>query len=499
MMDFIESQKIMFDALMDIYDEENYLRELKHKSSQIIQVIEQIFGDEAKNFELVYKNSIQKGKYYKIESRIKKAASLREKFYRRNIGLELIRDLDLNPENIHYKATRKKVRQAYNLLDDVIGIRIVTELKADSMSALSLLENRLSMFNQGGIFFQTDLKSQPTIMDNGLEIIKIKGIFEDKNAFELQIKSKIDSAWGDIDHKLFYKDYKSSPIKDGLQVSMNNIGELLNHIEKFLFDLRETNNEVVDKAYNQVLVDHLFEVVSPDIDDKLHIKYDFKRILEPVLFFCHDLHLEDEIGPLNYDYFESVTDFTAFQTYASIRKYNFDYVLLETIFVNCLVKVEGLDQGTIDYDHVLKHYFVVLSKYCEKRIREQEAKLERNYYKNIYRKMMLLLGHLNNPSILFDDGIYRRIWLIDKMIVDIIVEHDLHQEARLVSDVFTIFAFSKGQKVTNIIYSDEVDYIEILTKVKRQVEAMDNPGLLTFFNQVILQIAKDIELKEDLW
>jgi len=497
-MDFIDSQKIMFDALMDIYDEENYLRELAYKTSQIIEVLEQIFDDEAKNFELVYKNSIQNGKYYKIESRIKKAESLREKFYRRNIGLELIRELGLTPENINFKATRKKIRQSYNMLDDVIGIRIVTELKADSMSALSLIENRMSLFNQGGIFFKTDFKGQPEVMDNGLEIIKLKGVFEEKNAFELQIKSKIDAAWGDIDHKLFYKDYNSSPVKDGLQVSMNNIGELLHHIEKFLFDLRETNNEVEDKSINQILVEHLFEVVSPDIDNKLRINYDFKRILEPVLFFADELRVGDEIGALNYDYFETVTDFTEFPSYESIRKCNFDYVLIETIFVNCLMKVEYPENRTIDFTNELKHYFIVLSKFCEKKIREMEVKLEPDYYRSIYRKMMLLLGHLDNPKVLFDYNTYRKIWLIDKIIIDIIVENEMDQEGHHVSDIFTLFTFASGKLVKESSYKSDVDYIGILTKVKRQVEAMDNQELLKFFNQVLLKVAKDIESKEDL-
>lgn len=495
-MDFIDNQKIIFDALMNIYDEENYLRELDHKRSQIIAVLEQIFKDEAKNFDLIYRNSIQNGRYYKIESRIKKADSLREKFYRRNIGLELIRELGLTTENVGYKAMRKRIRQAYNLLDDVIGIRIVTELKADSLSALSLIENRISVFNQGGIFFSSDLSAQPVVMDNGMEIIKLKGIFEDKNAFELQIKSKIDAAWGDIDHKLFYKDYKSSPVKDGLQVSMNNIGELLNHIEKFLFDLRETNNASVDSDYNPVLVECLFDEVSPEIDKKLNIKYDFKRILDPVLFFCREFDIEASIGPLNFLCFEEITDFTEFRGYEAIRKYNFDFVLLETIFITCVLKTDYQEGDTIDYSSVLKHYFVVLSQYNEKMIREKENRLEYEYYRKIHRKMMLLMTHLDNPSILFDHETYRKIRLIDKILIDVVVESESVNDVNNISDVFTVFAFTNGHRLKDVTYNEEEDYIEILTKVKHQVEAMENPELLAFYNQVILRIAKDIESKE---
>lgn len=494
-MDFIDNQKALFDALIDIYDDENYLRELDYKKRQIIGVFEQIFEEEAMNFDLVYKNQIQNGKYYKIESRIKKSDSLREKFYRRNIGLNLIRSLDLNRENVEHKAMRKRIRAAYCLLDDVIGIRIVTELKADCISALNLIENRISVFNQGGIFFQTDFATQPTIMDNGLEIIKLKGIYGDKNAFELQIKSKIDSAWGDIDHKLFYKDYNSSNVKDSLQVSMNNIGELLNQLEKFLYDLRETNNEIEDKDYDQHLVEYLFEHTSPEINRKLNITYDFKRILEPVLFFCKDLGVVEAIDPIDFSYFEAVSDFEGFPAYEAIRKFNFDYVLLETIFMNCVMKVEEHDKDHVDYNRVLKHYFVVLSQYMALKIRENEPILEASYYKAIYKKMMQLMAIVEDPSILFDYSVYRKIRLVDKIIIDVIVENELEISADKISEIFTVFSFSDGQRIAHYSFKDDEDYIDILTKVKHQVEAMENPELLKFFNRVILRIAKAIDAK----
>lgn len=495
-MDFIDNQKILFDALIDIYDEENFLREIDYKKRQIIQVFEQVFDEEAVNFDLVYKNSLQNGKYYKIESRIKKADSLREKFYRRNIGLELIRSLELTSENIEHKAMRKKIRQSYCLLDDVIGIRIVTELKADCNSALNLIKNRISLFNQGGIFFKTDFETQPSIMDNGLEIIKLKGIYGDKNAFELQIKSKIDSAWGDIDHKLFYKDYNSSNVKDSLQVSMNNIGELLNQLEKFLYDLRETNNEIDDRDYDQALVDYLFDYTSVEINKKLNITYDFKRILDPVLFFCKDLNVGTDMDALDFSYFEAVSDFDSFPAYKAIRKYNFDYVLLETVFANYVMKVEDHEPKDVDYDRLLKHYFVLLSKYNEKKIRENEPKLEHDYYKVIYKKMMQLMSHVEDPMVLFNYGVYKKIRLIDKIIIDVIVENEMTLNADKISEIFTIFAFDKGHRIGRFSYDEDEDYIDILTKVKHQVEAMDHPDLLKFFNQVILSIAKDIDQRE---
>lgn len=497
-MGFIDHQKELFDQLIELYNDQSFLDKLAYKRERILSVFEQIFDEEASNFKLVYNDSIQKGKYYKIESRIKKADSLREKFYRRNIGLELIRDLKLNEENIQEKNVQRKIHERYNLLDDIIGIRIVTELKADCISALSLIENRISLFNQGGIFFSTDFRTQPTKMENGLEIIKLKGVYGGKNAFELQIKSKIDSAWGDMDHKLFYKNYSSTPIKDTLQVSMNNIGELLNHIEKFLYDLRETNNKEDESIYDQRLVDYLFEVIGPEIDRKLEIRYDLKRILDPILFFCTELNLSENMGSIDFSYFEKVRDFSEYRAYRVIRKYNFDYVLLETLFFNCLVTAQYQETLEIDYKQELKHYFVLLSKYLEKKIKDSDVKLEKNYYKVIFKKMMTLLNHVEDPGILLDHGIYKKLRLIDKIIIDVIVENELDVKPSSISDLFTLFAFTKGKRIKNFVYDDDEDYIAILTKVKQQVEAMEQLDLLNFFNQVILNIAKDIEMKEGL-
>lgn len=497
-MDFIDNQKVMFDDLIDIYSDDHFLNKIEFKRDQIISVFEQIFADEAENFKLVYNNSIQNGKYYKIESRIKKADSLREKFYRRNIGLELIRDLSLTRDNIHNKGKIHLIKERYSLLDDIIGIRIITELKADCLSALSLIENRVSLFNQSGIFFQTDFKTQPSIMDNGLEIIKLKGIYGGKNAFELQIKSKIDSAWGDIDHKLFYKDYNSTLLKDNLQVSMNNIGELLNHIEKFLFDLRETNNNTDDDYQNQRLVVFLFDKISPAIDEKLKIKYDLKRILEPVLFFSKVLNIGDSTDELDFNYFEEVKDFSGFAGYEAIRKFNFDYVLLEIIFINFLLYVESNEGEAIDYNSLIKYYFVVMSKYMEKKINESDINLEKNYYKVIFRKILLLLSYVEDPNILFDFTTYKKLRLIDKIIIDVIAEDELDLQSKDVSELCTIFSFTNGKIIAEYEYDEDEDYIDLLTKVKKQVEAMEDVELLNFFNRVILNIAKDIESKEEM-
>lgn len=495
-MDFIDNQKVLFDLLIDIYDDENFIRELDYKKKQIIKVFDQIFEEEALNFDLVYNHALQNGKYYKIESRIKSTNSLREKFYRRNIGLDLIRSMKLDRENIEHKAMRKRVRQAYCLLDDIIGIRIVTELKADCVSALNLIKNRISVFNQGGIFFQTDFDAQPRIMENGLEIIKLKGIYEDKNAFELQIKSKIDSAWGDIDHKLFYKDYNSSNVKDSLQVSMNNIGELLNQLEKFLFDLRETNNQIDDREYDQYLEEYLFEHTSVEINKKLNITYDLKRILDPVMFFCKELSVGSDVNPIDFSSFEAVSEFKSFPAYEAIRKDNFDNVLLETIFVNLVMQVEEHTTSEIDYDRVLKYYFVLLSKYNEKKIREITPRLESDYYKVIYKKMIQLMGNIEDPNVLFDFLVYKKIRLIDKIIIDVIIENEMDIRINKVSQLFTVFAFNDGPRINRYTYDDEKDYIGVLTKVKHQVEAMEHPELLKFFNQVVLNIAKDIDSKE---
>ena len=279
---------------------------------------------------------------------------------------------------------------------------------------------------------------------------------------------------------------------------MNNIGELLNHVEKFLFDLRETNNNIDDDYQNQRLVMFLFDRISPAIDDKLKIKYDLKRILEPVLFFSKVLDIGDSTDDLNFDYFEAIDDFTGFRGYEAIRKFNFDYVLLEIIFINFLLYVESNEGEAIDYNSMIKYYFVVLSKYMEKKINDSGVHLEKNYYKVIFKKILLLLSYVEDPNILFDFQNYKKLRLIDKIIIDVIAEDELDVIAEDVSELCTIFSFTGGRVIAEYEYDEEEDYIDILTKVKKQVEAMEQPDLLSFFNQVILNIAKDIESKEEI-
>ena len=75
--------------------------------------------------------------------------------------------------------------------DDIIGIKILTELEDDCKKVISLLKDKyLMLFNDKRKLYLDldDLEKQPIRMRNGLEFYKIKGIYAESFKFELQIK-----------------------------------------------------------------------------------------------------------------------------------------------------------------------------------------------------------------------------------------------------------------------------------------------------------------------
>ena len=91
-------------------------------------------------------------------------------------------------------------------MPDIIGVRVVTELRHDCNKVLALLRAFIDdLATTEVVLDKIDLESQPQKMKNGLFIYKIKGIFRSDFGFELQIKSKIEEAWGDMDHAIFIK------------------------------------------------------------------------------------------------------------------------------------------------------------------------------------------------------------------------------------------------------------------------------------------------------
>ena len=135
-----------------------------------------------------------------INSRIKSKDSLREKIIRNRFYVE----------NNH-------AQEILDNLSDLIGFIIECRFIEDEFNVLNLLRERLNQknetdgyyYNEANPNFFLDCNSrQPQIQKNGFAIYRIDGYYLKDGMrvnVELQIKALVHSFWGEIEHKLVYK------------------------------------------------------------------------------------------------------------------------------------------------------------------------------------------------------------------------------------------------------------------------------------------------------
>lgn len=258
-MSTIKNNVAFFERVSTFY-QESLVEVLETKQKKIKEIFEELLKRDAAKYFLKSSNSIQEVFYFGLKGRVKHKDSFYEKLIRKDLGLYLIKNIEYEGDISSITGKQERISSLIYKIDDIIGLRIVTEIKEDCKSVYQLITDNLPFLEQKSIIL-SGLNSQPERMRNGLHIYKIKGTLDSTYAFELQIKSKIDEAWGDLDHSLFYKDYSVSPIKDTVQLTMNNVGFILEKLEKLLYDLRESSkkyDEIAEHIGFQTDINHKF-------------------------------------------------------------------------------------------------------------------------------------------------------------------------------------------------------------------------------------------------
>jgi len=169
-----------------------------------------------------------KDHFLNVNYRIKSAESLKEKILRHNFYMK-------------YDSPESLVED----LSDLIGFRIECRFIEDEAK---IYQDILRLFNlqQDGGYYSNPLNEsislnleerQPQIQKNGFEIYKIDGIYEKDGIvvnFELQIKSMVNVFWGDIDHRVLYKNFNYMLTEDFFRDIMSSIKDNLTMIDRQL-------------------------------------------------------------------------------------------------------------------------------------------------------------------------------------------------------------------------------------------------------------------------
>lgn len=166
--------------------------------------------------------------FLNVNYRIKSAESLREKILRYNFYIKY-----KTPENL------------INNLSDLIGFRIECRFIEDEIKIYNDIVKLFKIKEEDG-FYSSPLNSnillqldekQPQIQKNGFEIYKIDGKYCKDDItinFELQIKSLVNVFWGEIDHRVLYKNFNYMLTEDFFRDIMSSIKDNLSMIDRQL-------------------------------------------------------------------------------------------------------------------------------------------------------------------------------------------------------------------------------------------------------------------------
>lgn len=219
-----------------------------------------------------------KDHFLNVNYRIKSSESLREKILRHNFYMKYE-----TPENLVHN------------LSDLIGFRIEcrfiedeAKIYKDIVSLFKVKEEEGYYSNplNSSIMLRLDEK-QPQIQKNGFEIYKIDGKYN-KNGitvnFELQIKSLVNVFWGEIDHRVLYKNFNymltedffrdiMSSIKDNLAMIDRQLMLVFNHLNDM-----DTSNAATKKTQLQSLLSKIIhDTYIIKVRQEIGFVVDFKK------------------------------------------------------------------------------------------------------------------------------------------------------------------------------------------------------------------------------
>ncbi len=219
-----------------------------------------------------------KDHFLNVNYRIKSSESLREKILRHNFYIKYE-----TPENLVHN------------LSDLIGFRIECRFIEDEEKIYKDIVNLFKIEEEdgyysnplnGSIMLKLD-EPQPQIQKNGFEIYKIDGRYS-KNGlmvnFELQIKSLVNVFWGEIDHRVLYKNFNymltedffrdiMSSIKDNLAMIDRQLMLVFNHLNDM-----DTSNAVTKKNQLQSLLSKIIhDIYIVKVRQEIGFVVDFKK------------------------------------------------------------------------------------------------------------------------------------------------------------------------------------------------------------------------------
>ena len=387
-----------------------------------------------------------------LSTRIKTPQSLREKLIRRN-----------------YYIKYPTPFEGFKKVPDLIGLRIECRFIKDEKEIYQKIIDEFRIYCGKGYYASNINKNirlnlediQPQVLNNGFKIYKLDGLYKNSKtsySFELQIKSLVNLFWGEIDHKILYKNYNYMIVEDFFRDIMHSIIDNLFMVDKQLM----------------ILYDH---VTNSDASGKDPAEKQLKVLLSKII---HDVFINKIYGELGFVFNIKVsTDIIVDFIFMKLKKnkensYGEDFISL----INRINEISTLDMNLEEYINV-----------------DEKPKFYDSFTRNIGN---LILASLNKD---FEWNIFFKIiTTIDKESDNQIFEDFIHfvryQYTLLILNLFENFDLSEDDKrdIENFVLNLVIDKFKNNTTLEFLMVKSINK--INF----ILESLKfsEIERKEDL-
>ena len=243
-----------------------------------------------------------------LSTRIKTPQSLREKLIRRN-----------------YYIKYPTPFEGFKKVPDLIGLRIECRFIKDEKEIYQKIIDEFRIYCGKGYYASNINKNirlnlediQPQVLNNGFKIYKLDGLYKNSKtsySFELQIKSLVNLFWGEIDHKILYKNYNYMIVEDFFRDIMNSIIDNLFMVDKQLMILYDhvTNSDAsgkdpAEKQLKVLLSKIIHDVFINKIYGELGFVFNIKASTDIIVEFIFmklkknkdNSYGEDFISPIN--------------------------------------------------------------------------------------------------------------------------------------------------------------------------------------------------------
>lgn len=469
----ITSELENFDSIIDrrITQVENIVKiyeddvetELKNICEEIKNKLKIILEKYSYEHGLILENSVYKDLYlFDISERVKNSESLKHKLISKN----LITSIDIKD--------KESIKKSIIEVDDIIGIKILTNLTKDRKSILNLIKAKHDELKNNGIYLsENDIDNMPEKMQNGRDIYKVKGKYNEYR-FELQIKSKIDSAWGDLEHNLFYKDYEFNYIKDNNKKIMNNVGDLLEQVENLLLTVRESKSRFHEDYDFMEVKKSISDKYSKYIEDKFKTKSIFDMHLYRICNIYIDMKkLENNI--LGVGSFKEIREIELIEKHeeSNLLK-NFNKIKLDNIH---LAMVETILLGVMDKKEYEEMVELILKYLLKFNVREARKKLDLQegdeLLPDIYIPIMNKIKELDIEDInsrIITDSIFIATYINLQSILEEAVNDEIDEDEQevikpIINNIITRYIIDK-----NIDSIEEEQFENIFNTIEYAIE-----------------------------